>query len=409
MTRSQRITRDVLATLLANRGRAVLMGLALVVGVGTLSAVVAVGQGTRARVMEAVQRHGMDMIMVRSGGAVQVFAPRADQGIAGLTEGDARAIEAEIPGVVMASAVQNQRGFDVVAGDRSVTTRVFGVEPQWLEIRRWGVAEGDFFSDADLTSLSRVAFLGHGVARELFPGGGAVGQTIRVANEPYEVRGVAIEMGASAGGDDWDDRIVIPFTTSSRRLFGRPHLEQIVIRVSDAGRVDATAERIRELLRVRHGIAAGMEDDFFVREPEAVEDAALDPARTLSALLVALAMMALLAGGLVVMNTMLTAVSQRAHEIGLRRALGARAEDISRQFLLETGLVAVVAALVGAVLGVLVAGVLGVAGVAAVRITWLPFVLSVVACVAIALVFGTHPARKAARIDPAVTLREGRT
>jgi putative ABC transport system permease protein len=230
-----------------------------------------------------------------------------------------------------------------------------------------------------------------------------------VANEPYEVRGVAIEMGASAGGDDWDDRIVIPVTTASRRLFGRPHLEQIVIRVAEAGRVDPIAERIRELLRVRHGIAAGMEDDFFVREPEAVEDAALDPSRTLTALLVTLALLALLAGGLVVMNTMLTAVSQRAHEIGLRRALGARAGDISRQFLMETALVAVVASLLGAVLGAMVAWILGLTGVAAVRVTWVPFVLSVVVCVGIALLFGTQPARKAARIDPAVTLREGRT
>lgn len=408
MTRSQRITRDVLATLMANRGRAVLMGLALVVGVATLSAVVAIGEGTRARVMEAVARHGMDMIMVRSGGAVQVFAPRADQGIAGLSFEDVRAIEAEVPGVVMASAVQNQRGIDVVFQDRSVTTRVFGVEADWLEIRRWGVAEGDFLSDADVASLARVAFLGHGVARQLFPGGGAVGQTIRVANEPYEVRGVAIEMGASAGGDDWDDRIVIPATTSARRLFGRPYLEQIVFRVSDPGQVAVVAERTRELLRVRHGIAPGMEDDFFVREPEAVEDAALDPSRTLNALLVAVALLALLAAGLVVMNTMLTAVSQRAHEIGLRRALGARAGDISRQFLLETAVVAGMAAVLGALVGVLVAALLGALGVAAVRITWHPFVFSIVACVAVALAFGTQPARRAARIDPAVTLREGR-
>lgn len=408
MTRSQRLTRDVLATLNAHRGRAVLMGLALVVGVAALSAVVAIAQGTRAQVMEAVRRHGMDMIMVRSGGAVQVFAPRTDQGIAGLRVEDARAIEAEVPGVVMVSAVQNQRGLDVVFGDRAVTTRVFGVEPQWLEIRRWRAAEGDFFADADLVSLNRVAFLGAGVARQLFPQGGAVGQTIRVANEPYEVRGVAIEMGVSAGGDDWDDRIVIPVSTSARRLFGRPHLEQIVVRVADAGRADVTAARIRDLLRVRHGIAAGMEDDFFVREPEVVEDAALNPSRTLSALLLTLASLALLAGGLIVMNTMLTAVSQRSHEIGLRRAIGARASDISRQFLLETAVVAGASAALGAVAGVFLAGVLGATGISPVRITWLPFAISMAAGITVALLFGTQPARRAARIDPAVTLREER-
>jgi putative ABC transport system permease protein len=250
--------------------------------------------------------------------------------------------------------------------------------------------------------------LGARVARELFPEGGAVGRVVRVANDPYTVKGVFIEMGASAGGDDWDDRVVVPFTTSSRRLFGRPYLEQIVMRVSDVRRLPEAAERVRALLRVRHQIGPGESDDFFVREPEDVEDAALQTSSTLSALLVAVSIVALLAGGLVIMNLMLLAVSQRGPEIGLRRALGARAADITRQFLLESVIIALGGALVGTVVGVAVASGLSAAGAATSRITWLPFAVAVASCAAIGLASGIHPARKAARIDPGSSLRAPR-
>jgi putative ABC transport system permease protein len=384
------------------------MMLGLAVGVAVLSAVIVTGQGARERILGLVSKHGLDMLMVRAGGEVQVFAPSADRGLAVLFEDDARAIEATIPGIQMVSAVQNQRGIDVVAGDRSVITRAFGVESDWMEIRRWGIAEGEFVSDEDMAAQARVVMLGARVARELFPDGAAVGATVRVANDPYTVKGLFIEMGASAGGDDWDDRVVVPFTTSSRRLFGRQYLEQIVIRVADARRMAETAERVRELLRVRHNITAGEVDDFFVREPEDVENAALETSSTLSMLLVALSIIALLAGGIVIMNLMLLAVSQRIHEIGVRRAVGARASDITRHFLLESLLVALAGGLVGAIVGVGFATALAAAGMATSRVTWVPFVLALAACMTIGLAFGIHPARKAARVDPAVTLREQR-
>jgi putative ABC transport system permease protein len=409
MSRSQRMMRDVISSMAANRSRTALMVLALAVGAATLSAVVVLGQGTRERVLDAVAKHQLDMIMVRAGGDVQVFAPTADRGLDALREEDVRAVEAEVPGVVMASEVQNQRGIDVVFEDRSVTTRAFGVGPMWMEIRRWDIQEGEFISEADMAAMNRVAILGAGVASRLFPEGGAVGQTIRVQGDPYTVKGVFIEMGFDASGtDDWDDRIVVPFTTSSRRLFGRAYMEQIVLRVADAGRVAEAAERIREVLRAQHSIQPGAPDDFFVREPEIVEDTALETSNTLTALLIGLSLVALLAGGFVVMNVMLLSVSQRTHEIGLRRAVGATASDISRQFLTEASVVAVLAAVVGAVGGILIATLLSALGIAPARITVLPFIAAVAACSAIAIGFGTQPARRAARIDPAVTLRERR-
>ena len=408
MSRSQRLARDVLESLIANKARVALMMLGVVAGVAVLSAVIVTGQGARERIMGLVSKHGLDMLMVRAGGEVQVFAPRADRGLAVLVEEDARAFEAELPNVELVSVVQNQRGITVAYQDRSVTTRAFGVEDDWMEIRRWGVEEGEFISPSDLASMSRVVLLGAKVAQGLFPDGGAVGQVVRVSNDPYTVKGVFIEMGASAGGDDWDDRIVLPFSTTSRRLFARPYLEQIVIRVADARRLPNTAERVRALLRVRHGIGPGEPDDFFVREPEDVENAALETSSTLSALLLVISFVALIASGIVIMNVMLLSVAQRRTEIGLRRALGARTADITRQFLLESTFVAVGGGAAGAVLGVAAALGLSLAGMAASRVTWVPFAVALVSCAAIGIAFGLHPARQASRVDPVRTLREGR-
>ena len=405
MSRSKRITRDAIASLKANRSRAVLMMLGPTVGVATLAAVLVTAEGARQRVMALVAKHGLDMLMVRAGGEVQVFAPRADRGLAVLFPEDARAIEAEIPGVSMVSPVQNQRGIQVVARDRSVTTRAFGVDSDWMTIRRWGVTDGDFVSDADIADASRVVLLGAKVAKELFPEGGALGQTVRVNNDPYTVKGLFIEMGASAGGDDWDDRIVMPYTTSMRRLFNRPSLEQIVIRVDDASQMAGTAERVRALLRVRHQIAPGDVDDFFVREPEDVEGAAKESSSTLWRLLIIIAVVTLVAGAVATANLMLAGVSQRTGEIGVRRAAGARASDISRQFVVESLLVSSAGGVIGLVAGIGVAYGLASLGVTTARVSWVPFAAALVSCVAIGVVAGLLPARRAAGLDPALSVR----
>ncbi len=406
MSRSQRIARDVFVSLLAYKPRALLMVLSLAVGVAVLSAVIVIGQGTREEIMGLVRNHGLDLLMVRAGGDVQIFAPQADRGLASLVEADARAIEAEVPNVEMVSVVQNQRGINVVYENRAVVTRAFGVEPDWMEIRRRYIAQGEFVSESDIGAMARVVMLGTKVARQLFPEGGAVGSIVRVANGPYTVTGVFAELGTDAAGiSDWDDRIVVPFTTSSRRLFNRPYLEQIVIRVGDAGRLPDTAERVRALLRVRHSIGVGEQDDFFVREPEDVEGAALETSSTLLALWIATSLVGLIAGGLVIMNLMLTAVSQRSREIGLRRALGARASDITRQFLLESLFVTLAGGLVGVGAGVTFATGLAAAGITSSRVTWVPFAVALVLCAVIGLAFGVQAARRAARIDPAATLR----
>jgi putative ABC transport system permease protein len=406
MSRSQRIARDVFSSLMSNKQRAFLMMLGVAAGVAVLTAVIAIGQGTRERVTELVQVHNLDMIMVRAGGEVQIFAPQADRGLASLTEPDARAIEAEIADIGKVSVVQNQRGINLVYQDRSAVTRVFGVDSGFSEIRYRPVTQGEFLTDADLASMARVAVLGDKVAKTLFPGGDAVGKVIRVENDPYTVKGVFREIGQSANGEeDQDDRLVIPYTTSARRLLNRPYVEQIVINVPNIENIPQVAERIRTLLKSRHSIGAGENDDFFVREPDAVVDAAMETPRTLFALMTGISVVALIAGGLVIMNLMLIGIAQRSKEIGLRRAIGARASDISRQFLLESLFIALLGGAVGVVVGLAAAAGLEAAEVAASRITWLPIAVGFLACTVVGIAFGVQPARKAARIDPATTLR----
>jgi putative ABC transport system permease protein len=374
-------------------------------GVALLSATLVATQGARSEVEALVAKHGLDMIMVRAGGEVQVFAPGADRGLSVLFAEDAHAIESEIPGVRMTSPVQNQRGIPVVARDRSVVTRAFGVDSDWMTIRRWGVADGEFISDADVAGASRVVLLAAKVARELFPEGGALGQTVRVNNDPYVVKGLFIEMGTDAGGDDWDDRIVVPYTTATRRLFNRPSLEQVVIRVSDASRMAETAERVRGLLRVRHQIAPGEPDDFFVREPEDVESAATDTKSTLWALLLTVSLVGVLGGGIATANLMMAGVSQRMQEIGIRRATGARETDISRQFLTESLLVCLMGGAIGVLAGVVAALGLEAIGLAPAKLNWVPFAAAAAVAVLVGVTVGSSAARRAARLNPATAVR----
>jgi putative ABC transport system permease protein len=204
--------------------------------------------------------------------------------------------------------------------------------------------------------------------------------------------------------EDFDDRIVIPYSTSARRLLNRPFLEQIVLRVRDTNLIPETAERVRDLLRVRHNIGQGRPDDFFVREPQDVADTASKTPKMLFALMAGISLVALIGGGLVIMNLMLIAVSQRSREIGLRRAIGARTGDITQQFLLESVFVALIGGVVGVAIGLVAAWGLDAAGLVVSRITWLPFVVAFVACTVVGLVFGVQPARKAAHLDPAASL-----
>ena len=406
MARTGKILGEACAALAANKLRSFLMMLGIIIGIGALTAVICIGQGTREEILGRVAKHGPDMIMVRPGGEKQVFMAETDRPKASLAPEDADAIEASFPGVLRVAKVQNERGWDVVYGDTSIKQRIFAVSPVWAMIRRRkGLSHGESISEEDALHASRVCVLGSITWKTLFGDADPVGETVRIGNDPFKVKGVFHEVGAAAGKDDWDYRVIVPVTTATKRMFGRTYLEQIVVQVRDATTVPETAEGLREFLRERHGIKPGGLDDFFVREPKHIKEVALSTSTTLTTLLLAVSGIALLVGGVVIMNIMLLSVSQRTHEIGLRRALGARRGDILGQFLAEALFLSLAGGLVGILSGIGVAVVFDSQS----SVTWIPIATSVTSCTFVALVFGLYPARKAAGVDPAVALRGRRT
>ena len=405
MARKTKIIGEACVALSSHKLRTFFMMIAIVIGIASLTAVICIGQGTKEEIMGRVGKHGNDMIMVRPGGTKQVGPGERDRAIVSSSPEDAEEIEKRLSNIRRISTVQNQRNWDVSYQDKTVNQRIFGVEPAWAEIRRSdGLHLGRPMSEDDLQRASRVGILGWTTWRELFGDEDPVGATIRIGDNPFEVIGVFPELGAAAVKDDWDFRVVVPISTSTKRLFGRTYLEQIVIQVQDTSKLHETAEQVRATLRELHGIPAGGADDFYVREPEHIADAALKTSRSLDKLLYAISGIALLIGGIVIMNIMLLSVSERTREIGLRRALGARRCDILGQFLTE----ALVVTLVGGVLGVACGLAASVLLAEHFKITGISLAVSIVSCSVVALLFGLYPARKAAAVDPVVAMREAK-
>jgi putative ABC transport system permease protein len=290
-------------------------------------------------------------------------------------------------------------------GGQSTTRMVWGVTPNYPAIRPTPVARGDFFGPEEHSSQARVAVLGQDTAATLFGDADPLDQAIRIENVPFKVIGLQKRTGASPGGGNLDDRILIPQATAARRLFNLTNMTQLVIQIKGGDQVPAAAERMKQLLHERHHIAAGMPDDFSVRIAEQMLGILTGTSQTLTIFLSIVAGLSLLVGGFIVMNIMLISVSERTKEIGLRRAVGARRRDILLQFILEAGAVTAAGGLIGVLLGVggaLVASRL--MGWPA-AVSWPAIVGAVIFAGIVGLVFGVQPARKAAALHPVEALR----
>jgi putative ABC transport system permease protein len=290
-------------------------------------------------------------------------------------------------------------------GGQSTTTSVWGVTPNYPAMRATPVGVGEFFGPDEQASAARVAVVGAEVASALFGTADPLDATIRVENAPFKVIGVLKVQGASPGGGNLDDRIFIPQTTATRRLFNVTHLSQVVVQVDGTDQVAPAAARITAFLRERHQIAPGTADDFGVRIAEQMLGILTATSRTLTIFLSLVAGLSLLVGGFVVSNIMLISVTERTREIGVRRAVGARRRDIVVQFVLEAALVTMAGGVVGVIVGVggafLAARVLGWPA----ALSWPAIIGAVVFAAIIGLVFGVQPARKAARLHPVEALR----
>ncbi len=386
-------TKMALRSLKVNKFRTALTLLGIVIGVASVIIMLAVGAGSKQKVVDQISAMGTNLLSVRTG------APgiRGGGDIITLTADDADAIT-KIDGVEM--AVPERGGRQTVRfGNIDYATTIQGVGAQFPTARDWPAASGNFFTQRDVRGFAPVALLGQTVAKTLFPGGeDPIGQYILVKNVPFEIIGTMTAKGASGFGNDQDDAVFIPYTTGIIRLFGRPYLNSISVKVTDVDEIDSTQESIRQLLLSRHRT-----EDFNIRNSAAIIATATETQNTLTILLGAVAAISLAVGGIGVMNIMLVSVTERTREIGIRMATGARMRDIMLQFNTEAAVVCTVGGVLGVVIGI--GGGLLLRGFD-VSVIFMPgpAVLAFGCAVATGLLFGYLPARKAASLDPVVAL-----
>lgn len=385
--------------------RSLLTVLGVVIGVAAVIAMVAIGEGAKARVAQQFQAMGTSTLIVTSGASTAGGARGGAGSKPTLTWDDLTAIAA-LPEVA-AAAPQLRAGAQVVTDLANWQTQITATTPAWFTIRSWAVTRGAALTEADVAGARRVAVLGQTVVTNLFPDVDPIGQTVRIDRTPYTVIGVLARQGTSGFGQDNDDVVVVPSTTFVRKVGGNARYVNGQVMVMAAGR-DQTAETkvaIEELLRTRHQLRADAADDFTVRDLTQVADAMKASTATITSLLAGVALVSLLVGGIGIMNVMLVSVTERTREIGLRLAIGARPRHLRQQFLVE----AILLSSAGGVLGIAV-------GVAAGRTMAARFgfpllvradvvVLAVVVAATVGVVFGWYPARRASRLDPIVALR----
>ena len=393
-----------LRALRRNKLRTVLTMLGIIIGVAAVIAMVGIGAGAKAMVEAQIAAMGQNVLLIFSGSVTRSGVYTGYGGAGTLSVEDALAIEREIPGAVAVSP-EIRTGGQIAYGNQNWFSQVLGESPEYLEIRAWKIKDGAMFTEQDVRSANKVCLIGQTTVKQLFQDEDPVGKVLRIKNVPLKVIGTLEPKGFSVMGSDQDDVVIMPYTTAMKRLTGTTTLRGMNIQAANPEAISLVQTQISELLRQRHRIQPGRDDDFMVRSQQEIAERANETSKVMTGLLAAIASISLLVGGIGIMNIMLVSVTERTREIGIRMAVGAHAKDILMQFLIE----AVTLSSIGGALGI----ALGVSGARAIQMSkgWpvhispesvvIAFVFSAV----VGIFFGFYPARKASQLDPIDALR----
>ncbi|NPU86343.1 MAG: FtsX-like permease family protein [Syntrophaceae bacterium] len=387
--------------------RSSLTMLGIIIGVGAVIAMLAVGTGASRKISQQIASIGSNLIIVIPGSMTQGGVRLGAGAQSTLNREDAEAIGRECPAVQAVSA-ELRRAAQVVYGNQNWATAIQGLEPGALEVRDWGLVDGRNFSEQDVRNATKVCLLGQTVADNLFGSMDPVGQIVRIRKIPFVVIGVLDRKGQSPIGQDQDDVVFIPITTALKKVFGMYHggtIGSIMVKAVSTEALPEAERQVTELLRQRHRIGPGRDDDFTVRNLTSMLQVAEQSTKVMTLLLGAIASVSLLVGGIGIMNIMLVSVTERTREIGIRMAVGAKARDIRLQFIIEALTLSLIGGIAGILLGVTVSGILSALAGWSTEVSILSIFLAFGFSALVGIFFGFYPAYKASLLHPIDALR----
>jgi putative ABC transport system permease protein len=398
------IVRIASDSILAHKMRAILTVLGIIIGVGAVVAMVAIGTGAQKAIESQIASLGTNFIMIFPGVSTTGGVSGGAGSMASLTEDDIAAIKEQAP-AVLAITPATRAGRQVIAGNLNWFTSIQGCNPEYFTIRDWKLSSGDVYTDQDVRGATKVCVIGQTVADNIFPDQDPIGQTMRIGNLPFKVLGVLAAKGQNSMGQDQDDIVIAPFSTVQKRITGEDHVRNIFLSAVSKDAIPTAQAQIKEILRARHRLQDYQDDDFNMRTQTEIATAFTATSKTMSWLLASIASVSLIVGGIGIMNIMLVSVTERTREIGIRKSLGARRNDILQQFLFEAIALSLLGGLIGISLGAGASGIISKFAGWPVQVTPASVAMAFGFSAAVGMFFGYYPARKAATLDPIESLR----
>ncbi|MDO5608703.1 MAG: ABC transporter permease [Capnocytophaga sp.] len=391
--------------LILNKTRAMLTMLGIIIGVASVITMLAIGEGSKNSIKENISKMGANMLNIRPGAGMMGGVRMSMSDMQSLKLTDYEALKNKATLLRYVSPVVSGNG-QSIAGAYNWPTSIYGVNTEYLEIREWNVTDGTMFGQDEIDNFSKVAVIGQTVLENLFPNGeNPIGQMIRFKNIPFKIIGVLAEKGESNFGQDQDDLIITPYTTVMKRVLAQTYLQSIVASAVSEEESDAAVNQVKAILEETHHIAPDQANDFNVFSQQELITTFSSTSEMLTILLVAIASISLIVGGIGIMNIMYVSVKERTREIGLRMAIGAKGSDILMQFLIESVLISITGGVIGVGIGLLATFVVSNFVGWPVSVTLFSIIVSFLVCTATGIFFGWYPARKAAELEPITALR----